>query len=1028
MLKHPKITAQRIKQFLEYDLTENLLKERVPLKIEFSPEAHRNAAAAKKSTNWQEVQPGFEYGPAYQKFWFRLTGKVPREFASHEVGLLAEVGGERTLWKGNSPWQGIDEPHKVCTLLSNAQGGEKVLLYIEASTRNPSVRVHRRELPRTVNVEKVDAAELVIVDRELTDLYYDVDFGYDLLLGLDASEPHYSTLLHALDDVCNLYSPSKPETIARCRRIIRDALSSAESYSQHTITPVGHAHLDTAWLWPIAITKLKMAHTTATQLALLERYPEYVFAHSQASQYEWLETEYPELFERVKAATAEGKWEPVGSMWVEADCNLTGPESLVRQFLYGKAYFREKLGYETEDMWLPDVFGYSAALPQILSKFSIKFFLTQKISWNQVNKFPHNTFIWQGIDGSKVWTHFPPADTYIGDSAPKQILESVANHRDHGRSDQSLYLFGWGDGGGGPTEKHLERLRRARSAACMPEIQSGNKALDFFREAKAKSKDLQTWVGELYAEFHRGTYTSQAANKKSNRESEFLLRDAELISCFRDDFPKSYPSSDLEQAWKLVLLNQFHDIIPGSSVHEVYVDSKRDYEEIAKVGNRVIDEGLRNLGSKFDTSEMEYPVALFQNSTVPGIASLDWREDFVPTSISAGDETLPVQLVEWEAERKLVFCTPQAALGTVCVGSLGHTHVSTKYRLKASNRRLESNDLSVRFDANGNITSIQLLEDGTEFIQPGKLGNVFQLMEDKPLYWSAWDIDVFSFETAKNLLRCESIEVVERGPVRAAIKVVRRFGQSTISQKISLGPTPGITFETEIDWHEEDKLLKVAFPVNVNSPRATYEIQFGNVERPTHFNTSWDLARFEVCAQKWADLSEGDQGVAILNNGKYGHDIHGNVIRLTLLKAPKAPDPECDMGLHKFTYVLLPHFGPYNYAGVVQHAYALNAETRALRLTQHKGEDGNLPPLVSCDDRNVVIESVKKAERDGAIIVRLYECHNARGKTELSCARTFRSAHLCDLEENPIKELEVTEGTVLLEYGPFEILTIRLES
>jgi alpha-mannosidase len=1027
MLKHPKLTSDRIRQFIKHELSDRLVAARAPLKIEISALPHANAAEAKKCASWDVVEYGYRYGPAYRTFWFRLSGKVPREFSGKEVGLVAELGSERTVWRGNSPWQGIDGPHSVCPLISSAQGGEKVLLYVQAYTGNPQHRVHQRELPREELVEAVDRAELVVWDRELSGLSYDCDFAFDLMDSLPDQDQFRAVLMRALNEVCNLYSPQRRETIARSRKLLRDAFADGDAASKHLVTPVGHAHLDTAWLWPIEVTKKKMAHTTATQLVLMERFPEYVYVHSQASQYEWLEKEYPELFQRVKDAVVRGQWEPVGSMWVEADCNLTGAESLVRQFLYGRRYFRQKLGYETADMWLPDVFGYSAALPQILAKFGIDFFLTQKISWNQINRFPHNTFWWQGIDGSRVWTHFPPSDTYNGNCTPRELMASVQNHRDHARSDQSLYLFGWGDGGGGPTERHLEFLRRARVASGLPEIQSGVKAIDFFHEARARSKDLQTWAGELYAEFHRGTYTTQAANKKANRRSEFLLRDAELLCCFRDDFPKKYPAQEIEEAWKLVLLNQFHDIIPGSSIREVYEDSAKDYKVVQEKGQRLVQASLERIGSKFDTSGMSCPVALFHNATSSCMGTIPWVEEVVPTSLAVGDESLPVQLVEEFGERKIIFPTPPSALGAVAVGNLSEASPTTKNRLKVSGRRLESADLSVRFDGNGNITSIQLLEDGSEFVQPGKLANVFQLLEDKPLFWSAWDVDAFAFETAKNIVRCESMEIVERGPVRVALEVFRKVGQSsTIRQRISLGPTPGIRFDTEVDWREEDKFLKVAFPVNINSPRATYEIQFGNVERPTHYNTSWDLARFEVCAQKWVDFSEGDQGIALLNDCKYGHDIHGNVIRLSLLRSPKAPDPTCDMGVHRFTYVLLPHFGPYNYGGVVQAAYALNAPLRHAFIESSPGAHGALPPFVSCEDRNIIIETVKKAEDGDDLVIRLYECHNARGRTELFCIRPPRGAWLCDLEENPREELDVQDGMVLFDYNPFEIITLKL--
>ncbi|MBS1727510.1 MAG: alpha-mannosidase [Armatimonadetes bacterium] len=1001
------------------------------MKIEVNSNPCKTQKEAEKGP-WQEVEKGFEYGPAYTTFWFRLSGKVPKEWEGKEVVVHAEIGSERTLWKDNSPFRGVDYEHTDFGFLTGGtlptegpvKGGENVSYVIEAYTKNPQCRVHLKELPREPKVEKVEFADLVIVNNDVKALYFDVDFAYDLLSSVDKEDPSFYTLLQALNEVINLFAKDGLDSITRSRKIIKDALGSLNSEYKHTIYPVGHAHLDTAWLWPISITKQKMAHTTATQLSLMEKYPQYIFVHSQASQYEWLEKDYPKLFERVKAAIDRGQWEPVGSMWVEADCNLTGAESLVRQFLYGKRYFKEKLGYTTHDMWLPDVFGYSAALPQILEKFNISYFLTQKISWNQFNKFPHHTFYWQGIDGTKVWTHFPPADTYNASCEPKEVIKSVKNYKDHARSENSLYVFGHGDGGGGPTERHLEFIQRGRMAPNYPEVMFGKRAIDFFRDAKAKSKDLMTWVGELYLELHRGTYTSQAANKKSNRDCEFLLRDADWLAFFAGG---KHPSKKLEEAWKLVLLNQFHDIIPGSSVHEVYVDSKVDYEAVEKMGNEVIQDSLKAISKKLDSSEFSKPIAMFQNGNVPTQASIPWTDEETPVGLKVGDEFLPVQLVEEFGERKLIFETPQDALSTVAVGDFKESGTPLKNRLKGSSRKLENDQFSVRFDVNGNISSIQSLEDGTEFVEPGKLANVFQLMEDKPLFWSAWDVDVYAYETAQDLLKSESVELVEKGPVRVAIEIVKKFGQSTIRQRISLGPTPGIRFDTEIDWHEEDKMLKVAFPVKVNSSRATYEIQFGNVERPTHYNTSWDMARFEVCAQKWVDLSEGDLGVALINDGKYGHDINGNVMRMSLLRAPKAPDPECDMGVHRFSYVLLPHFGPYNYADVVHAAYAHNSPLRAAMIEPTAGPATQLDPLVTCDDRNIVIETVKKAEDSDDLIIRLYECHNSRGQAELFCVNAPGEAVLCDLEENEIADLDVNDGLVQFSYKPFEIITIKLK-
>ncbi len=1033
MLKHADVTRRRCQQFLTTILEPLIYGEQVDLRIEIN----RGPAKDQKEAlagDWEEVQPGFKYGPAYTTFWFRLSGKVPKHWAGKNVVVHAEIGSERTLWKDNSPYRGIDYKHTDFGFLTGGtlptdgpvKGGESVEYILEAYTKNPQCRVHVREAPREAEVELVEFAQLKIVRPEIKGLHFDVDFCLSLLETVAPEDPSYQTILRALNEVTNLWAKDGEECLLRARKVIKDALGTLNGEIKHAIYPVGHAHLDTAWLWPIAITKQKMAHTTSTQLSLMERYPEYVFVHSQASQYEWLELDYPKLFKRVKEAVARGQWEPVGSMWVEADCNLTGAESLIRQFLYGKRYFQKKLGYTTRDMWLPDVFGYSAALPQILRKFHIEYFLTQKISWNQFNKFPHHTFWWQGIDGTKVWSHFPPADTYNASAEPKEVIYSVKNYKDHGRADQSLYVFGHGDGGGGPTERHLEFIRRGRMAPNYPEVMSGKRAIDFFKEAKGKSKDLMTWVGELYLELHRGTYTSQAANKKSNRTSEFLLRDAEWLATFTPSFPKKYPSKELEAAWKLVLLNQFHDIIPGSSVQEVYRDSAIDYKAVAEAGHQVIESALKELGSKLDTSEMKAPHAIFHNVELTTQSSIPWEREDIPQSVHCGDETLPVQIVTDFDGQKAIFATPLAAQGGLAAADFTDSAPSVKHRLKASNRRLENDQWTVRFDMNGNISSIQSLEDGTEFIEPGKLANVFQLFDDHPLFWSAWDVDVFAYETAQDLLKSESFEIVERGPVRVAAEMVKKFGKSTIRQRISLGPTPGIRFDTEIDWHEEDKLLKVAFPLNVNAARATYEIQFGSVERPTHYNTSWDMARFEVCAQKWADLSEGDLGVALLNDGKYGHDINGNVMRLSLLRAPKAPDPECDMGVHRFTYVLMPHFGPHQYADVVKAAYALNAPTRSVALEPSKGETAVLPPFVACDNPNIVIETVKKAEDSNDIIVRLYECHNTRGTADLQCLRPVREAWVCDLEETELGDLEVEDGSVIFDYKPFEIITLKL--
>lgn len=1037
MLKHTSITKDRIRQFILVELHSHMISAHIPLECEFILGSFPNEATARKAKGWKEIEPGFFWGPAYHEGWYRIKGEIPADWRGSEVALgygEPEIKFDKwnmvegTIWRDNAPIGGLDWGHHHFRLSDRAAGGEGIDLLMQTYAHNKETTCHGAEKPRTPEPEEFRGFLLYQLNPDVMQLLFDCEFALNLAEGLEETDPIFAHLIRALNDVCNTARHDNPKSIAAARKLMKEVLGGINGEMNHSVIPVGHAHLDTAWLWPLSVTRLKMAHTTAVQLDLMERYPEHIFVHSQASQYEWLEEEHPQLLERVKKSIRKGQWEPLGSMWVEADCNLTGSEALVRQFLYGRRYFKEKLGYETVDMWLPDVFGYSAAIPQILEKFGIKYFVTQKLSWNQFNKPLHHTFWWEGIDGSKIWVHFPPGDTYVHNCSPKDIIKGVKSYRDHGRCDQSLLVYGHGDGGAGPNEFHVERLRRARIAPGLPVIEKKRKAIDFYKEAYENSRDLMTWKGELYFELHRGTYTSQAANKKQNRECEFLLRDAEWLACFRDDFANGYPKEALERAWKIVLLNQFHDIIPGSSVREVYEDSDRDYALVREMVEPVIEESLRQIGSKLDTSGMNRPVALFHNATTSGQAAIEWTDKSAPTALECEGETLPVQLVEEFGERKLIFETPSRAIGSVTVGDLTGASPIILPRLKASPKRLENDQYAVKFDANGHITSIQTLDDEpVEFIAPGGLGNLFQLFDDRPLYWDAWDVDIYALEKPRDLIKSESVELVEKGPVRAAIEIVKRFGQSTIRQRISLGPTPGIRFDTEIDWHETEKMLKVAFPLNVYSHRATFEIQWGHVERPTHRNTSWDVARFEVPCQKWFDLSEGGHGAALLNDGKYGCDTLDNVIRQTLLRSPKAPDPICDMGRHRFTYVLLPHYGALAQSDVIAASYALNAPVRHAFLSAGAGEQGDIPQLVASHSRDVIVEAVKKAEDSNLVIVRLYECHQTRGRTELSCALPIKRAWVVDMNEQPREELEVDSGSVRFSYKPFEIITLALQ-
>jgi alpha-mannosidase len=1070
MHKHPDLTRQRIEGFLENTLRPRLWQPQAPMEAavyrpQDGPRDYREMKIAPEEAakfEYTPVQPGYAWGPVWSDAWFRFTGTVPPEWRGMRVVARLDTGAESIVWDGDDPLQGIDENHREITLFEKAAGGEGVTLTVQATGMNPSVSVHGRpqEPPSTPFAFRY--ACLAVCDADLLGLYDDVRVALGVMDEQPKDGPRYGQLLTALNEVVNLYDESDPATIAACRQRLAETYEKPACASAHKISAIGHAHIDTAWLWPLERTQVKCLHTFATATRLMEAYPEYTFVCSQAAQYEWVKRMAPKLYARIKEKIRSGQWEVTGSMWVEADCNLASGESLVRQILHGKNFFMDEFGVETKDLWLPDVFGYSAALPQILKKARIDYFLTQKISWNQINRFPHHTFLWQGIDGTRLFTHFPPADTYNALMTPKELAYSVRNFREHDRATRSLTIYGYGDGGGGPTAEMLENARRLRNVEGMPTV-TLEKASAFFKKAEEDAKDLPVWVGELYLELHRGTYTTQAANKELNRQSEYLLRDAEFWAVVNPAGLSAYPQAQLDRAWKTlllhqfhdILLHQFHDILPGSSIEEVCQDSLRDYIELGNSMRDLLSDTLRGLNSAINTTGVMRPVCVKSNLSHFANEAVEakLREGEYPVAaIGPEGEAQPVQIVQDGMPRYALFVAKNVPLHGYAVWDLAATSVPPEVEepVTASETHLENDVLRVEFDAKtGLITRLfdkdserEVLPDTYETaLTPGPsptlreradpivsaCGNQFQLFEDKPLFWDAWDIDIFYQEKGRTITELDSVEVVESGPVRGAIRFTRAFGQSKIVQTVRLtAGSARIDFVTEIDWHETDKMLKVAFPVAVNSPRATYEIQYGHVERPTHYNTSWDMARFEVCAHKWADLSEGDYGVALLNNSKYGYDIHGNVMRLTLLRSPKAPDPEADMHRHDFTYALLPHGGDFRDGEVIENAYALNCPPWATGLTGN--QQGTLPlqrSFFEVDNAAVFIEAIKKAEKEEAIIVRLYEAHNTRGTVTLTTTLPVTKAYLTDLLETNVVELPLSGGEVTLPIQPFEIVTVK---
>ena len=1028
------IARSRIDQALRKVVRPAIHGERAPLDVA----AHHVggepiAPEAAYARDYEPFAVGQPWGGAWDTTWFRMRGRIPEGWVGAEVVALLDLGGagmvgftaEGLVWQGDVPVQGIHLRHREHVLTRSARGGEAVELYVEAAA-NPIPPWGALRWPLLMPdvdgppIYRLGQAELALVRREVEALYYDMLVLVQLLDQLPADEPRAHHVLRALTAACNaLDITDVPATAGAARATLAPALASPAVASAHRVSAVGHAHIDTAWLWPL--------RTFANAVRLMDEYPEYRFACSQAQQYSWMRERYPRLYERIREKVKGGQFEPVGSMWVEADCNVPSGESLVRQIVHGKRFFIDEFGRETSDLWLPDVFGYSAALPQILCQAGISWFLTQKMSWSEINRFPHHSFWWEGIDGSRVFTHFPPAATYNGDMSVGELVSSVRGFAEHGHSERSLYPFGYGDGGGGPTRAMLESARRLADLEGAPRVELDTVS-SFFTKAQAQASDLPVWVGELYLERHRGTYTTNGEIKRANRRGEEALRAAELWSAAAaaGNGWGRYPGPELERAWRLLLLHQFHDIIPGSSIHWAYEDSRRDHAVVSDITARVVEEAQRTLARRVATEGMARPYVVFN------AASHD-RAELV--EIAPGTDAGPAQGGQRAEDGALLVPASVPACGYAALDLAEVGRDTMLAGVAVAEGELENELLRVTWDGDGLLTSVWDKEARREVLAAGTRGNLFQLHDDLPNDTDAWDVDLHYLDKVVDVVEADAIEVVERGPLRAGVRVVRRFGQSSISQTMRLAAgSRRLEFHTEVDWHERHRFLKVAFPVAVHSSRATYEIQFGHIERPTHANTSWDVARFEVCAHRWADLGEPGYGVALLNDCKYGYDIRGNVMRLSLLRSPGWPDPETDQGRHRFAYALYPHPGDLREAGVIAEAEAFNLPLVAVAGGTEAGgteagaaSEGGWAPVsvVSVDRPGVKVEAVKKADREDALVVRLCEVWGARRPVRVLTTIPVTTVVRTDLLERDGDPLELDGGGVELTLRPFELVTLK---
>ncbi len=978
--------------------------------------------------------------------WFRLEATIPEAWAGEHVQIEIHLAysdmpgftSEGLLWRrvtgddgtGDGewvPWRGIHPAAHHVTVAAPAAGGERIELLLEAAS-NPSIiegrpdRNSDLDTAGTSPIHRLAAARLVVRDDELHALVHDVLVVRNLMRQLTLENPQRHELLRALEAAIEAVDlEDVAGSAAAARAALAPVLARPATASAPRVSAVGHAHMDTAWLWPLRETHRKCARTFSNVLALMDEFDDFVFCCSQAAQYEWMLEEYPSVFEGIRRRVADGRWIPVGGMWVEADTNLAGGEALLRQFTHGQRFFREHFDLECTEVWIPDVFGYPASLPGIMAHAGLHRFLTQKLSWNQTNRFPHQTFWWEGIDGSTVFTHFPPVETYNATFAANELMVSVRNHAERGRASRSLMPFGWGDGGGGPSPDQLETYVRSRDLEGFPRLEMASPEA-FFDAAIEEYPDAPRWVGELYLEMHRGTLTSQVGTKLGNRRCELLLREAELwwtTVVASGGSVGDYPAEQLDRLWKVVLMHQFHDILPGSSIGWVHREAEATYAAVAAELEEVIAGALGRLAGG------------------PGVANAAPHDRDEVVVVPASTPGLDVGTVQALADGNLAVRLAAPADGVAALVPLDP--VGTVSVERGPVGLVIGNGLvTAVLDDAGLLASFVDERTGRELVPEGERGNRLEIHPDFPNAFDAWDIEHFNRRKVTVLDGPAEIEVLDEGPVLARVRVTRSFRSSTAVQMVELrAGSPRLDVHLEVDWAEQEQLLQVAFPLDVNVTDMTREIQFGHLRTPVHTNTSWDFARFEVCAHRWVDVSEPGAGLALLNDAKYGHhaerirsaaDEPITVLYQTLLRGALYPDPRQDQGVHRCTYSLLPHAGDLRAAGVIDEGYRLNLPVRVLAGgTAH----GSVRPVVTVDHPAVVVEAVKLADDgSGDVVVRLYESHGGQAEVTLTPGFGVLDVVATDAHErvdaaSAGPTLVRSGDDVALRLRPFQIVTLR---
>ncbi|CAL4079511.1 unnamed protein product, partial [Meganyctiphanes norvegica] len=1028
------------------------------------------------------VKIGDSFGPTWSTHWFKLQFNIPDEWCGKEVRLRWKSQSESMVWsKEGEPLQGLSTgiSHQMRSDFRISQcwdkKSESFCYYIEMACNNMFGAGNNGMIsPPDMNKQfTLELAEISVFDVDVYKLLIDLQILHDMAKNLKDDIKGYDAL-YTGNEIINRYIKGE---IKEAILISKEFFSKGNGSRNHTLAAIGHCHIDSAWLWNYSESKRKCARSWISAIGLMNDYPEMVFACSQAQQFAWVKEHYPQIFMKIKDMVEYGQFIPVGGSWVEMDGLLPSGESFMRQFLYGQQFYLKEFGLECKEFWLPDTFGYSSQIPQICMLFGINRFLTQKLSWSLVNKFPHHNFLWEGLDGSTILAHFPPGDSYEMNVTVDECLRTVKNLQDKGRVSTSAFLYGFGDGGGGPTQDMLERAKRLSDVDGCPKLQHMTPD-SFFKCLESDRPNLCRWVGELYLELHNGTYTSQANTKLQNRKCEFILRETEFVLAVAAITKQlntdrvQHHQINLVDAWKKVLLNQFHDVIPGSSIGSVYKDSDKLYEEVKSVANAVKKECISCCLQTLLSSTGRPVIVNSLPWKVKKVIEVDdvsfFTLDSTPEKDSNSDSSVGVDSISRKRFKMDGLATQPAITGgqyiPVEASGMGWSTVkSCEYTPVTVERNNDTfvlkNELIECIVSNyGELLSLRLIVNNKDVFNRSesytKTGNKLMLFDDIPLYWDAWDTMDYHLETGKVLNdNCSDytmtpVKIVESGPLMVKLEWSLQISDlSSLTQEIELSAfNPYIVFNTKVNWNENRKFLKVMFDTRLNSRIASFDTQFGFLERPTHKNTSWDSAKFEVCGHKWADISEYDFGLSVLNDCKYGWSTNGGALTLSLLRSPKAPDDQCDMGKHQFSYAAMPHAGTHQSADVPKRAYEFNIDSLVppINLRSNKTFGGI---FFNIHGEGVMIEAVKLAEDNiNHIVLRMFEMYGGSTSAilEVHAPREVAAIYLCDGMERPLNTLRavpITQSEITneenfvkmenfyhinLDFSPFQIVNLKL--